>query len=177
MYLFKYAFLETYFIKWESQCIMTHLIIYVICEWIYLFPAHLSIFWGVAVLMVCMQDDCVWVLYVVSMILTPSLLPPCSPHQPCTPAAPIVPSPCMMRPIWPCTTSASPPCPSWLTACWSSTSALRCFWTMPPSTGTIWEWLHDCCWLTFAVCFRNVENFCFRCFFKVIHDYNDNKKM
>lgn len=68
--------------------------------------------------------------------INPWLLRPCTPPYPTPPApAPMVPSPSMMRPIWRCTTSASPLCPSWLTASWSSTSAWRFFWTMLPSTG------------------------------------------
>lgn len=63
------------------------------------------------------------------------LLLPYHPFPLHSPPPPILPSPCMTRPISRCTTSASPLCPSWLTAFWSSTSAWRFCWTMPPSTG------------------------------------------
>lgn len=53
------------------------------------------------------------------------------------PPAPILPSPCMMRPIWRCTTSASPLCPSWLTVFSNSIFPLRCSWKMLPSTGKL----------------------------------------
>lgn len=52
------------------------------------------------------------------------------------PFTPALPSPCMMQPIWRCTTSASPLCPSWLTASWSSTSLWTISWIIQPSIGT-----------------------------------------
>lgn len=57
------------------------------------------------------------------------------------PFPPALPSPCMMQPIWRCTTSASPLCPSWLTASWSSTSLWTVSWITQPSIGTSRKYL------------------------------------
>lgn len=88
------------------------------------FPSTWYLTWTVKALSNCILSS---FCYVCASVMLCEFCPVCD-NNPVLlltvilPSTPALPSPCMMQPIWRCTTSASLLCPSWLTASWSSTS-------------------------------------------------------
>ncbi len=101
-----------------------HIFQHVFCVYIYIYikgPLHAA---NSQIPSLC----CVHMCYLLTVVLT-------SPVPRPSPPPVRLPSPCTTQPIWRCTTSASPPCPFWPTACWNNTYPSRSCWTTLHSTG------------------------------------------